>query len=36
MKWIVATGLAVAFVVIAYAWYRGGEDASSSLGAFLW
>ena len=36
MKWILAAGVAVAFGVIAYAWYRGGEDASSSLGALLW
>lgn len=26
MKWIVAAGLAVAAVTIAYAWYRGGEE----------
>lgn len=28
MKWILATGLAVAVAVIGYAWYRGGEDTA--------
>jgi hypothetical protein len=29
VRWILATGIAVAVGAIAYAWYRGGEDASS-------
>ena len=35
MKWFLATGIAVAIGTIAYAWYRGGEDASSSIGILL-
>jgi hypothetical protein len=35
VKWFLATGIAVAIGAIAYAWYRGGEDASSSLGVLL-
>jgi len=34
VKWFLATGIAVAIGAIAYAWYRGGEDASS-VGALL-
>ncbi len=32
MKWILATGIAVAIAVILYAWYRGGESAGATLG----
>ena len=32
MKWILATGIAVAIVVILYAWYRGSEGAGAALG----
>jgi hypothetical protein len=29
VKWILATGIAVAVAVILYAWYRGGESAGA-------
>ena len=32
MKWIVATGIAVAIATILYSWYRGGESAGATLG----
>jgi hypothetical protein len=32
VKWILATGIAVAIVVILYAWHRGGEGAAATLG----
>ena len=32
MKWILATGIAVAIGAILYAWYRGGESAGATLG----
>jgi hypothetical protein len=32
VRWILATGIAVAIVVILYAWYRGGENAGAALG----
>jgi hypothetical protein len=32
VKWILATGIAVAIAAILYAWYRGGEGAAATLG----